>query len=80
MAEPLPIHAAANGDAAAAQKQPPFVQILKVPEGCSVATNLVDPFLALALLRMGEQQILKLMEPKLVKPGSMQGLLKRMQR
>ena len=66
-----------NGDAPA--KQPPFVQIIKTDTGCQVATNLVDPFLAMALLEMGKLSLIDSMKPKLVQPnGGMANMLRRM--
>ena len=60
-------------------KQPPFVQIIKTDTGCQVATNLVDPFLAMALLEMGKLSLIDSMKPKLVKPnGNLSGLVRRM--
>ena len=62
-----------------AKKLPPFVQIVKTPERCQVNHNLIDPWLALALLEMGKQALLEAMKPTLVKPtNGMAGLMAKM--
>lgn len=66
-----------NGDG---QKAPPFVQIVKTGTGCQFQTNIVDPFLALALIEMGKQSLFDAMKPKVaIPPVGMAGLMKRMQ-
>lgn len=63
-----------------AKKLPPFIQVVKTPDNCQVNHNLIDPWLALALLEMGKQALLDSMKPTLVKPmgNGMAGLLAKM--
>ena len=51
------------------QPLPPFVQIVKTPNGVNVATNLPDAWLAVALLELGKARLLKETEPTVVKPN-----------
>lgn len=62
-------------------KLPPFVQIVKTPEDCQVNHNLIDPWLAIALLEMGKEKLMDTTKPKLVTPaqgGFGNGFLKKM--
>ena len=63
-------------------KVPPYVHVIKTPGNCAVSHNLIDPWLALALLEMGKQALLDGMKPTLVKPNGngMAGLMTKMRR
>ena len=63
------------------EKIPPFVQVIKTPDSCQVNHNLIDPWLAMALLEMGKQALLEGMKSKLVKPtNGMAGIMAKMGR
>ena len=63
------------------EKVPPFVQVIKTPDNCQVNHNLIDPWLAIALLEMGKQALLDAIKPTLVKPtNGMAGMLAKMGR
>ena len=64
------------------QKVPPFVQVVKTPGDCQVNHNLIDPWLAVALLDMGRQALIESMKkPELVKPtNGIAGMLSKMRR
>lgn len=64
------------------QPEPPIVQIIKTVQGCQVGHNLVDPWLAVALIDMGRDALLEEMKrPRVVRPtNGIAGLLKRMGR
>ena len=63
------------------EKVPPFVQVVKTPDNCQVNHNLIDPWLAIALLEMGKQTLLDSTKPKLVKPtNGMAGIMAKMGR
>ena len=63
------------------EKAPPYVAVVKTQGACQVQHNLLDPWLALALLRMGEHALLEGMKPVLIKPnGFPAGMLAKMGR
>lgn len=67
----------ANGNGAA--PAPPFVQVVKTADGCQVSTNLIDPFLSIALIEMAKQTLLNPPQPKVTPPPvGMAGLISRM--
>ena len=63
------------------EKAPPYVAVVKTPTACQVQHNLIDPWLAIALLEMGKQALLDGMKPTLIKPnGFVPGMLAKMGR
>lgn len=80
MSEPAPLSPPVS--APSTEKVPPFVQVIKTTASCQVQHNLIDPWLALALLEMGKQALLDGMKPQLIKPGGngMSGLIHKMGR
>jgi hypothetical protein len=79
MSEPLVTSSGAPE--VAKEKPPPFIQIVKTQGACSINHNLIDPWLALALLEMGKQAIIDSMKPQLVKPtNGIAGIMAKMGR
>ena len=61
------------------EKAPPYVAVVKTPSGTRVQHNLIDPWLAVALLEIGKQALLDEIKPKLIKPnGFPMGMLSKM--
>ena len=79
---PNPSEVPSNPNASSAENPPPFIQIIKIPNSCQVSHNLIDPWLALALLEMGKQALLDGMKPTVLQPGGngMAGLMAKMRR